>query len=294
MSPSFHLSTRSGCGVVQEMVPVSPRCSSLSSSSSSSSWTFLSYAESPSPSRQCLRRLDSMLPVLSTPHRLQFSPRSSGLLVSLSSDGGRQLETCQASSQGCVAAHASLRGLSPHSPLLSRGSFISSKKRRHFSSHAMHGEGAEKETAKETVGMDGAEVHERDGAREADEKNPEATIGSPISRLEASGTVVETHKKVGQAQDRSSSLKGNLDGRENNEGGGTGATRRGKGERRGRGSEGEQKWSLDAFAAFLTPREKGDFMDVTLMSLTFAVLIYISQRLVCAYCAFQFEPKSYF
>ncbi|MCO5605699.1 hypothetical protein L7F22_059883 [Adiantum nelumboides] len=35
------------------------------------------------------------------------------------------------------------------------------------------------------------------------------------------------------------------------------------------------------------PREKGDIRDVILMSLSFAVYVYISQRLVCAYCMWQ-------
>ncbi|KAK9108971.1 hypothetical protein Sjap_017031 [Stephania japonica] len=35
----------------------------------------------------------------------------------------------------------------------------------------------------------------------------------------------------------------------------------------------------------LSPKEKGDWKDVVLMSLSFAVYVYISQKLVCAYCA---------
>ncbi|CAD6202684.1 unnamed protein product [Miscanthus lutarioriparius] len=35
----------------------------------------------------------------------------------------------------------------------------------------------------------------------------------------------------------------------------------------------------------LSPKQKGDWKDVTLMSFSFAVYVYISQKLVCAYCA---------
>ncbi|BBN11711.1 hypothetical protein MPTK1_5g14160 [Marchantia polymorpha subsp. ruderalis] len=42
---------------------------------------------------------------------------------------------------------------------------------------------------------------------------------------------------------------------------------------------------VDDLAGFMAPREKGDIRDVVLMSLSFAVLIYISQHLVHAYCA---------
>ncbi|MCD7464462.1 hypothetical protein HAX54_052783 [Datura stramonium] len=35
----------------------------------------------------------------------------------------------------------------------------------------------------------------------------------------------------------------------------------------------------------LSPKQKGDWKDLTLMSLSFAVYVYISQKLVCAYCA---------
>ena len=41
---------------------------------------------------------------------------------------------------------------------------------------------------------------------------------------------------------------------------------------------------IDELASFLTPREHGDIRDITLVCLSFAVLVYISQRLVCAYC----------
>lgn len=34
----------------------------------------------------------------------------------------------------------------------------------------------------------------------------------------------------------------------------------------------------------LSPKRKGDWKDLTLMSLSFAVYIYMSQKLVCAYC----------
>ncbi|KAF0915820.1 hypothetical protein E2562_039056 [Oryza meyeriana var. granulata] len=33
------------------------------------------------------------------------------------------------------------------------------------------------------------------------------------------------------------------------------------------------------------PQEKGDWKDVTLMSFSFAVYVYISQKIVCTYCA---------
>jgi len=49
-----------------------------------------------------------------------------------------------------------------------------------------------------------------------------------------------------------------------------------------------QRWkldqALDEIVGFMAPREKGDIRDVILMSLSFAVLVYISQRLVCLYC----------
>lgn len=35
----------------------------------------------------------------------------------------------------------------------------------------------------------------------------------------------------------------------------------------------------------LSPKRKGDWKDLTLMSLSFAVYVYISQKIVCAYCA---------
>ena len=42
--------------------------------------------------------------------------------------------------------------------------------------------------------------------------------------------------------------------------------------------------ALDEVVGFMAPRDKGDIRDVILMSLSFAVLVYISQRLVCLYC----------
>ncbi|GMY22497.1 Glycerol-3-phosphate acyltransferase [Fagus crenata] len=41
----------------------------------------------------------------------------------------------------------------------------------------------------------------------------------------------------------------------------------------------------------LSPKQKGDWKDVTLMSLSFAVYVYISQKIVCAYCAWMHMPK---
>ncbi|KAM6570670.1 hypothetical protein CsatB_018655 [Cannabis sativa] len=35
----------------------------------------------------------------------------------------------------------------------------------------------------------------------------------------------------------------------------------------------------------LSPKQKGDWKDLTLMSLSFAVYVYISQKIVCAYFA---------
>lgn len=35
----------------------------------------------------------------------------------------------------------------------------------------------------------------------------------------------------------------------------------------------------------LSPKQKGDWKDLLLMSLSFAIYIYISQKIVCAYCA---------
>ncbi|GFP92093.1 hypothetical protein PHJA_001353500 [Phtheirospermum japonicum] len=34
----------------------------------------------------------------------------------------------------------------------------------------------------------------------------------------------------------------------------------------------------------LSPKHKGDWKDITLMSLSFAVYVYMSQKIVCAYC----------
>lgn len=34
----------------------------------------------------------------------------------------------------------------------------------------------------------------------------------------------------------------------------------------------------------LSPKQKGDWKDLTLMSLSFAVYVYMSQKIVCAYC----------
>ncbi|GFZ02681.1 hypothetical protein Acr_15g0012890 [Actinidia rufa] len=34
----------------------------------------------------------------------------------------------------------------------------------------------------------------------------------------------------------------------------------------------------------LSPKQKGDWKDLVLMSLSFAVYVYISQKIVCAYC----------
>ncbi|KAI3739916.1 hypothetical protein L2E82_30328 [Cichorium intybus] len=57
----------------------------------------------------------------------------------------------------------------------------------------------------------------------------------------------------------------------------------------------EKKQSLKVFIGLeklgrgikesLSPKDKGDWKDVVLMSLSFAVYVYISQRIVCAYCA---------
>ncbi|KAK9741263.1 hypothetical protein RND81_03G093200 [Saponaria officinalis] len=34
----------------------------------------------------------------------------------------------------------------------------------------------------------------------------------------------------------------------------------------------------------LSPKQKGDWKDVLLMSISFAVYVYMSQKIVCAYC----------
>ncbi|CAM0872018.1 unnamed protein product [Alopecurus aequalis] len=36
----------------------------------------------------------------------------------------------------------------------------------------------------------------------------------------------------------------------------------------------------------LSPKQKGDWKDVALMSLSFAVYVYISEKIVCTYCAY--------
>ena len=41
----------------------------------------------------------------------------------------------------------------------------------------------------------------------------------------------------------------------------------------------------------LSPQRKGDWKDVTLMSLSFAVYVYISQKIVCAYFLWMSMPK---
>ncbi|XAR63456.1 hypothetical protein NMG60_11023395 [Bertholletia excelsa] len=41
----------------------------------------------------------------------------------------------------------------------------------------------------------------------------------------------------------------------------------------------------------LSPKQKGDWKDLVLMSLSFAVYVYISQKIVCAYCAWMSIPK---
>lgn len=41
----------------------------------------------------------------------------------------------------------------------------------------------------------------------------------------------------------------------------------------------------------LSPQQKGDWKDLLLMSISFAVYVYISQMLVCAYFAWTTVPK---
>ena len=41
----------------------------------------------------------------------------------------------------------------------------------------------------------------------------------------------------------------------------------------------------------LSPKQKGDWKDLTLMSLSFAVYVYISQRIVCAYFVWMSMPR---
>ncbi|XP_022152649.1 uncharacterized protein LOC111020315 [Momordica charantia] len=41
----------------------------------------------------------------------------------------------------------------------------------------------------------------------------------------------------------------------------------------------------------LSPQRKGDWKDVALMSLSFAVYVYISQKIVCAYFVWMSMPK---
>ncbi|KGN58582.1 hypothetical protein Csa_001602 [Cucumis sativus] len=41
----------------------------------------------------------------------------------------------------------------------------------------------------------------------------------------------------------------------------------------------------------LSPQRKGDWKDLTLMSLSFAVYVYISQKIVCAYFLWMTMPK---
>ncbi|GAV86069.1 hypothetical protein CFOL_v3_29502 [Cephalotus follicularis] len=41
----------------------------------------------------------------------------------------------------------------------------------------------------------------------------------------------------------------------------------------------------------LSPQQKGDWKDLMLMCLSFAVFVYMSQKIVCAYCAWMSMPK---
>ncbi|KAK2637030.1 hypothetical protein Ddye_031822 [Dipteronia dyeriana] len=41
----------------------------------------------------------------------------------------------------------------------------------------------------------------------------------------------------------------------------------------------------------LSPKQKGDWKDLVLMSLSFAVYVYISQQIVCAYFAWTSMPQ---
>ncbi|XVF33714.1 hypothetical protein REPUB_Repub17cG0192000 [Reevesia pubescens] len=41
----------------------------------------------------------------------------------------------------------------------------------------------------------------------------------------------------------------------------------------------------------MSPQQKGDWKDLMLMSLSFAVYVYMSQRIVCAYFAWMSLPK---
>ncbi|KAJ9685669.1 hypothetical protein PVL29_017629 [Vitis rotundifolia] len=41
----------------------------------------------------------------------------------------------------------------------------------------------------------------------------------------------------------------------------------------------------------LSPKQKGDWKDLVLMSLSFAVYVYMSQRIVCAYCVWMSMVK---
>ncbi|KAJ6409189.1 hypothetical protein OIU84_008815 [Salix udensis] len=43
----------------------------------------------------------------------------------------------------------------------------------------------------------------------------------------------------------------------------------------------------------LSPKQKGDWKDVMLMSLSFAVYVYMSQKIVCAYCAWVSKLKQW-
>jgi len=45
--------------------------------------------------------------------------------------------------------------------------------------------------------------------------------------------------------------------------------------------------SLEGLRKLMSPRRKGDIWDVMLMSISFAVYVYISQKIVCAYCMWQ-------
>ncbi|CAA6659146.1 unnamed protein product [Spirodela intermedia] len=57
------------------------------------------------------------------------------------------------------------------------------------------------------------------------------------------------------------------------------------GEKREKDGKAEKKGLRLWRGSMQSPKQKGDWKDVLLMSLSFAVYVYISQKLVCAYCA---------
>ncbi|KAL5210263.1 hypothetical protein ABZP36_005886 [Zizania latifolia] len=96
--------------------------------------------------------------------------------------------------------------------------------------------------------------------------------GSPVSRPRSSSFLCQSRPPAGDGDD--------------GEGGGGGGGKKGvwwaaMAER----LSGDVAKAGRAVQESLSPKQKGDWKDVTLMSFSFAVYVYISQKIVCTYCA---------